>query len=217
MNIQSISLDKLITNPIQESKRTEQGNLRKLKLSIQQYGLLQPIAITKDLIVVDGHRRSQCYRDLGYKEIPCIIYNGEVDGITDIDLFIQTNGESKMNLNYAFYFNAYLKGGNVPNRILDCMMFIVSKTSRKFLKYLAKKGVSPLSIRQGMHASYNKFKLIDSIPFEFYCKWIIENKLNRFFTREYHNDTHNPLISKSIARMKADYLNGKITIMDRVN
>lgn len=214
MDIININIDDLNDNPIQQPKRTEPRYLKKLKLSIQQYGLLQPITVTKEKIIVDGHRRTACMRDLGFKEVPCIMYNGEVDDVSEVDLFTQSNGEGKMNLNIVFYINAYLQGGNIPTRIMQILMFVVEKTNRKFLRYLAEKEVSPLTVRQVFHSRYKEYSLEDKVSFEFFCKWIIENSCSRFFRRGKIESKLTRQRNKIVEKIKDDNISGKISKVD---
>lgn len=55
-----------------------EGEKNKLKLSIKNYGIEEPIKVSevsKDrYIIMDGHRRYICAQSLGFKRIPCRIY-----------------------------------------------------------------------------------------------------------------------------------------------
>lgn len=46
-----------------------------LKRSIEKYGFLVPIVLTKDYVLADGEHRFKAYKDLGNKSIPAIIVN----------------------------------------------------------------------------------------------------------------------------------------------
>jgi len=53
--------------------RKDFGNIEELADSIKQYGLLQPIVVTPDLLLLAGERRLRATQTLGWTEIPAII------------------------------------------------------------------------------------------------------------------------------------------------
>jgi len=57
--------------------RTDLGDLDSLKDSMNRIGLLQPIGITKDNILVFGHRRLEAAKSLEWKEIPYVLVEAD--------------------------------------------------------------------------------------------------------------------------------------------
>lgn len=55
--------------------RIDKKRLAVLRESIGKYGILTPLALSKDLILADGHRRIECAKELGIKEVPVIVHN----------------------------------------------------------------------------------------------------------------------------------------------
>lgn len=55
----------------------------KLCVSISQLGIMNPLIVTKDNVVIDGHWRYQAAKEVGIKEIPCHIiqHEGNQNGI----------------------------------------------------------------------------------------------------------------------------------------
>jgi ParB/RepB/Spo0J family partition protein len=55
-----------------------EGDKNRLLLSIEQYGIENPISVTEyetgRYLIIDGHRRYICAQSLGYKRVPCRIY-----------------------------------------------------------------------------------------------------------------------------------------------
>lgn len=49
-----------------------QDQIDKIKLSIQQFGMNDPIAIWKDNTVIEGHGRLQACQQLGFSQVPVI-------------------------------------------------------------------------------------------------------------------------------------------------
>jgi ParB-like chromosome segregation protein Spo0J len=91
-------------NPIRRINRT---SLSGLILSIQQHGILEPLALTKDRILADGHRRFACANILELKEIPVAIHT-ELD-LDAPALWVVLNAES-MNLTPAQWLDAVVHG-----------------------------------------------------------------------------------------------------------
>jgi len=53
--------------------RQDLGDIDELSNSIKQVGLLQPIGVNKNNILIFGQRRLEAIKKLGWKEIPSII------------------------------------------------------------------------------------------------------------------------------------------------
>jgi len=47
----------------------------KLKRSIMEFGMVEPIVINSDLTIIGGHQRVVSAREIGWTEVPCIIVN----------------------------------------------------------------------------------------------------------------------------------------------
>jgi ParB/RepB/Spo0J family partition protein len=60
------------------------GDGNRLLLSLKEYGLEEPIKVTEvepgRYVIIDGHRRYKCASKLGWKTIPCRIYQKMDDG-----------------------------------------------------------------------------------------------------------------------------------------
>src|SRR5688572_26637466 len=46
-----------------------------LRRHIKEHGILQPLYVTKELVVYNGNRRLKVAKQLGIKELPCYIHN----------------------------------------------------------------------------------------------------------------------------------------------
>lgn len=69
MNYEMVKISELKTNPNQPPWRHANPELVE---SIKQYGVLQPIVITKDDVILTGHRRVEASGLVGLTEIPAI-------------------------------------------------------------------------------------------------------------------------------------------------
>jgi len=70
-----IEIDRVI---VRDRKR-QAGNLDSLKDSIREIGLMQPITVTADLVLIAGFHRLTACKELGWDTIPTIIV--ELDGL----------------------------------------------------------------------------------------------------------------------------------------
>ena len=79
MEIQFIEIGKIIPDKEQPRKKFDSENLERLKQSIKDNGIEQPIIVRpngKDYIIIDGERRYRASHDQ-LKEMPCIIKTPE--------------------------------------------------------------------------------------------------------------------------------------------
>ncbi len=48
---------------------------RNLRESVRQYGIIEPLIISPDGLIINGHRRYECAKDVGLTEVLCVITN----------------------------------------------------------------------------------------------------------------------------------------------
>lgn len=86
-----VDLVKLRPNPDQPRRDFNHESLKELADSIEQHGLIQPIAVAKDpenaerFIIVAGERRFRAFQLLGRETIPAIVTSGAPDEIALIE------------------------------------------------------------------------------------------------------------------------------------
>lgn len=77
MEVQKIAIQKL--NPANYNPRVDlqpgDKEYQKIKRSIEKFGCVEPIVVNKDMTIIGGHQRLKVLKDLGYKEIECVIVN----------------------------------------------------------------------------------------------------------------------------------------------
>jgi len=50
-----------------------EAEMAKLKGSILEFGLVEPLVVNKDLTIIGGHQRYEALKSLGWKEVPCVV------------------------------------------------------------------------------------------------------------------------------------------------
>ncbi len=50
-----------------------EAEMAKLKGSILEFGLVEPLVVNKDLTIIGGHQRYEALKSLGWKEVPCVM------------------------------------------------------------------------------------------------------------------------------------------------
>jgi len=76
-----------IIKPAQRQRRLAEEKVAQISLSIQSLGLLQPVVLTKDNVLVAGLHRLEACKRLGWQEIDCVIkeYNELEAELAEID------------------------------------------------------------------------------------------------------------------------------------
>ncbi len=97
-----IDVDKITPNPYQTRKEFEEGPLRDLSESIRQYGILQPLVVSRIEIVtadgglmttyelIAGERRLRASKLAGLSQVPALIRTGD-DALMKLELAIIEN------------------------------------------------------------------------------------------------------------------------------
>lgn len=72
--------------------------IEQIKLSIQEFGMNDPIAVWKDNIIIEGHGRLEACQELGFEEVPVI----RLDNLTDDQRKAYTLIHNKLTMNTDF-------------------------------------------------------------------------------------------------------------------
>lgn len=83
MQVQRVKISELQGANYNPASRTQEGatGLRKLAQSIERIGLIYPVSVSKNMQIIDGHRRVAACQLLGWTEIPVLISEGDPDQI----------------------------------------------------------------------------------------------------------------------------------------
>jgi ParB family chromosome partitioning protein len=97
-----VEVDKIQPNPFQPRKEFDQDKLQGLASSIRQYGVLQPLTVTRKEVekpdglaveyeLIAGERRLRASKLAGLKEVPVLIRNAQDSDKTKLELAIIEN------------------------------------------------------------------------------------------------------------------------------
>lgn len=71
MNIENVNISKL--KPYEKNaKKHDETQINNVAESIKQFGMVQPIVVDKDNVVIIGHCRLEACKKLKFKEVPCV-------------------------------------------------------------------------------------------------------------------------------------------------
>src|SRR6056297_812985 len=72
---ESIPLEELKPAQYNPRKKLKAGDkeYEKIKNSILEFGYVEPIIINYDMTIIGGHQRLTVLKDLGYKEVQCVV------------------------------------------------------------------------------------------------------------------------------------------------
>jgi len=113
-----IEVEKIKSNPLQPRKEFDQESLKELAVSIREFGVLQPIVVSKTEIekefgadveyqLIAGERRLMAVKMLGWERVPAIIRKVETKA-NQLELAIVENLQ-RQNLNSVETARAYAK------------------------------------------------------------------------------------------------------------
>ena len=71
MNIINLKVKDLVPYD-KNAKKHDKAQIDNVAESIKQFGMVQPIVVDKDNIVIIGHCRLEACKKLKYKEVPCV-------------------------------------------------------------------------------------------------------------------------------------------------
>ena len=75
-------------NPRQITKK----QFNDLKISIEKFGLIDPIIINKDYTVIGGHQRLKVCDHLKFKEVPCVVLNLTKEKEKELNIRLNKSG-----------------------------------------------------------------------------------------------------------------------------
>ena len=92
MEVLTKNIDDLIPY-FQNPRIIPEEAIRQVASSLEMHGFKQPIVIDKKNVIVVGHTRVLAAKQIGYQEVPCVIYEGNKDKIDAYRIADNKTGE----------------------------------------------------------------------------------------------------------------------------
>lgn len=89
--------------PYEKNPRMNDDAVKYVKQSIQEFGFKVPLVISKDGTIITGHTRYKASKELGLKEVPCIV----ADDLTDKQIRAFRLADNKVS-DYSIWDNRLL-------------------------------------------------------------------------------------------------------------
>lgn len=97
MKIVTLKLDKIISYE-NNAKEHPQWQIEQIVNSIKEFGFNDPIAVNGNKVIIEGHGRYLAAKELGMKELPCII----LDNLTEEQERAYIIAHNKLTMNTGF-------------------------------------------------------------------------------------------------------------------
>ncbi|MBP5174918.1 MAG: ParB N-terminal domain-containing protein [Treponema sp.] len=78
---------------VKKRVRKDLGDLDALKDSLRRYGLLNPITITKDKVLIAGERRLEAAKAIGWETISAEVLTYDIDAIDKLEMEMEENNQ----------------------------------------------------------------------------------------------------------------------------
>lgn len=177
--------------------RTTEKNLKQLKSSIEQHGILVPLLTDENNNLIDGHRRLKISKQLKMKLIPVIQTK---TAITSDEAFEMINTtQRKISNNDLIYI--YCNGGRVPEKAFTAIQKIESIIGRKELIRIGNEYVTYRIINYAeLIARYCKVKAEDTVFLKKAILWLVDKKMIFLVRRAMEHKTSRIAIVQCIKR-----------------
>lgn len=119
LQIQNLSVEKVITDPMQPRKTFNESLLNGLSESIKKHGVLQPITVRKsgsEFVIVMGERRYRASKLANKKTIPCIVREYKNNDVLEVQI-IENLQRQDVELTEEAEAIAFLSEKYVPSEI----------------------------------------------------------------------------------------------------
>lgn len=102
-----LALSQITVADFNPARRSNRSALSGLLISIQKHGILEPLVLTADMVLSDGHRRYACAKILDLPEVPVAIHHES--SLDAPALWVVLNAET-MNLTPSQWLDAVVHG-----------------------------------------------------------------------------------------------------------
>ena len=153
MNLITMKVKNVKPNEHNPPVRIDRDNkFKKLLTSVSRYGLISPIVISSNNVLINGNRRLAVHKDLGKKTIKAIRHNSESHVLFD-EYFVESNiVEVISGSQWAW---RYLKGASVPSKLRSIFKFLKRVGGESCLRRMVELKKSPVSFAIGVNMFRN--------------------------------------------------------------
>lgn len=137
MNVKKVKIVDLV-NADHNPKERSVKNLTGLMKSLEKIGLQYPVLVTKDNVIIDGHRRVAAAKELGWEEIPVL-----VSATADVNTVYADVNATARKISSVQNLRIYLKNPDAVTAVIrERFDEMENVCGRKLLISLAKQGAS---------------------------------------------------------------------------
>jgi len=148
MNLVTMKVKDVKPNKDNPPVRTDRNNkFKKLLTSVSKYGLISPIVVSSNNVLINGNRRLAVHKDLGKKTIKAIRHNSESHLRFD-EYFVESNVVEVISGSQWAW--RYLKGASVPSKLRSIFSFLKTVGGEACLKRMVELKKSPVSFAIGV-------------------------------------------------------------------
>ncbi len=187
MQVKKVLISKIKLSAHNPKIRTSVKSLSRLIKSIETIGLIYPLAVSKSMQLIDGHRRLAAVEAMGWEEVPILVASADDEQL----VYAEINATGR-NLNGAENLQVWLNSpGAVTRRAQRNFEGAEDIYGIATLKYLAKHNMSARLLgAANVVAEY--IDCIDDIPFRrSIVRWMISHRMQSV-VRAYVIMQHSP-------------------------
>lgn len=131
-----VDVDKITPAAFNPPKRTSTTDIRELKESIEEVGLVYPLVVDEHYNLIDGHRRLTCIKALNWKAAPVLVAK------TDSKRLFDHVNRTAQRLSRKDELYIFLSGGPISERAKKSIEKLQTYLDQKDLEYAAENRVS---------------------------------------------------------------------------
>ncbi len=195
-----VPIDTVKPSPLNPPSRTEKKRLKRLADRIDECGLLQPVLVTRDYVVIDGHRRLEALRQMGCKTVS-VLYPTKHRALSEGKLFQAINEQGVRNpVTGNEWLERCLRGGEAPDNYANAIALIKDVCGHSYLETMAAKRLSPLSTVETTKGLM-RYCGVDYNDRDFMCRtihWLVDGRRQNIGRRIIDSKNTMPLVKASV-------------------
>lgn len=172
--VKMIAVELIKNAGFEPEERLAKDRLLSLVESIRSVGLMYHLIVSRDMFLIDGHRRLAALKVLQWSAAPCrIVAVGLQDG------FYESNS-STMTITSKQWGNAYINGlseAHMPKNMRQSIDFLKSQISAETIEYVVSAGYGLRAIKQALTKLTNYISFPPDITRDQIVKWLVRHNM----------------------------------------